>query len=63
MRLPFFPALFALAITPLLRAEQPAQANEFEKEIAAFEAADKTNPPPQGAILMEIASWRQMAAK
>ena len=40
MRPAFLPALLALALTPLLRAEAPAQANRFEKEIAAFEAAD-----------------------
>jgi len=65
MRLAFLPALLALALTPLLRAEAPAQANRFEKEIAAFEAADKTSPPPQGAILFTGASgikrWTTLA--
>jgi lysophospholipase L1-like esterase len=65
MRPAFLPALLALALTPLLRAEAPAQANRFEKEIAAFEAADKTSPPPQGAILFTGASgirrWSTLA--
>jgi lysophospholipase L1-like esterase len=29
----------------------PAKAHRFEKDIAAFEAADKKSPPPKGAIL------------
>ena len=65
MRLPFFSALVALALSPLLRAEPVAQANKFAKEITAFEAADKTNPPPQGAILFTGASgikrWSTLA--
>ena len=65
MRLPFFSAFLALALTPFLRAEQPATANKFEKDIAAFEAADKANPPPQGAILFTGASgikrWATLA--
>ena len=65
MRIPFFTALLALALTPFLRAEQTATANKFEKDIAAFEAADKTNPPPQAAILFTGASgikrWATLA--
>lgn len=34
----------------IARADKPASAR-FEKEIAAFEAADKASPPPQGAVL------------
>jgi lysophospholipase L1-like esterase len=38
-----------------VRAGQPAQAphdfSQWEKDIAAFEAADRTNPPPKDAIL------------
>ena len=65
MRPAFLSALLALALSPLLRAEAPAQGSRFEKEIAAFEAADKTNPPPQGAILFTGASgikrWATLA--
>ena len=46
------------------RAEPPAD-HPFEKEIAAYEAADKTNPPPQGAIVFTGASgirlWKTLA--
>jgi lysophospholipase L1-like esterase len=43
-----------LAIWQIAATEAPAQtakARPFEKEILAFEAMDKTNPPPQDAIL------------
>ena len=54
----------ALAVLPLLaRAEPPA--HRFEKEIAAYEAADKASPPPQGAIVFTGASgirlWKTLA--
>ncbi|MEA3213218.1 MAG: hypothetical protein QOE70_6275 [Chthoniobacter sp.] len=46
------------------RAESPA-AHPFEKEIAAYEAADKASPPPQGAIVFTGASgirlWKTLA--
>ena len=46
------------------RAEPPAD-HPFEKEIAAYESADKTNPPPQGAIVFTGASgirlWKTLA--
>jgi lysophospholipase L1-like esterase len=48
-----FLALVTLFI--VARAETPP-VNRFEKEIAAYEAADKTNPPPQGAIVFTGAS-------
>lgn len=38
-------------VTHALGAEPNLQTNRWEPEIAAFEAADKTNPPPQNAIL------------
>jgi len=54
-----FVALFAIA-----RAEPPT-AHPFEKEIAAYEAADRTSPPPQGAIVFTGASgirlWKTLA--
>jgi len=61
-------ALFTLfasvALFVVARAETPA-VNRFEKEIAAYEAADKTNPPPQGAIVFTGASgikrWNTLA--
>ncbi len=49
-------------------AATPAQTNaphRFENEIAAFEASDKTNPPPQNAILFvgssSIRKWTTLA--
>ena len=48
-----FALLAALAATPLLKAQTPAAGgNRFEKEVLAYEAADKVSPPPQGAILL-----------
>src|SRR5687767_11221929 len=39
--------------------------NRWDKEIAAFEAQDKTNPPPKGAILFigssSIRLWKTLA--
>jgi lysophospholipase L1-like esterase len=35
----------------ITHAQAPPQAHRFEKDIAAFEAADQKNPPPRGAIL------------
>ena len=35
------------------------QTNAFEKEILAFEAHDKTNPPPKHAILFVGSSRRR----
>ena len=62
-------ALFLLvgcaASRSLTPATQPTSPN-WEKEIAAFEAADKTNPPPPNAILFigssSIRLWDSVAA-
>lgn len=44
---------------------QPADLAKWEKEISAFEASDKTNPPPRGAILFvgssSIRLWTNLA--
>lgn len=46
-----------LALIPVtLWAADPSPSLRFEKEIVAYETADKTNPPPQGAILFTGAS-------
>lgn len=54
----------ALAAAGALQAEMP-EPTRFEKEIAAFENADKTNPPPQNAILFTGSStirlWTNLA--
>jgi lysophospholipase L1-like esterase len=43
--------LMAIFAAPSWGAELSSQPNHFEKDIAAFEAADAKTPPPQGAIL------------
>ena len=57
-------ALFVSATGSLIAQDKPA-ANRFEKEIAAYEAADKASPPPEGAILFIGASgirlWKSLA--
>lgn len=51
----------ALVVAPAV-AQQP---HAFEKEIQAFEASDKTNPPPKNAILFvgssSIRMWKTLA--
>jgi lysophospholipase L1-like esterase len=46
--------------------ENAAAGSKWEFEIRAFEAADKTNPPPKGAILFvgssSIRLWKTLAA-
>lgn len=49
-------------------AEQPAQpgVSKWEKDIAAFERADATNPPPKGALLFigssTVRMWKTLKA-
>lgn len=78
MVLRLLPALVVLILLPLTLAAQTAAtkwpgpkpaSNDFakwEKAVAAFEAADKANPPPQGAVLFVGAStivrWKSLAA-
>ena len=44
---------------------QEVRISKWEKDIAAFEASDRTNPPPQGAILFigssSIRMWKTLA--
>lgn len=55
-------ALFVVATHPLRAAEQLP--SRWEKDVAAFEAIDKTNPPPAGAVLFigssNIRLWKTM---
>lgn len=61
--------LCSVLLAGLSLAPAQAQTNSgparWEREIAAFEAADKTNPPPQGAILFvgssSIRLWKTLA--
>ena len=50
---------------PLLAAETPAGPEKWEKEIAAFEAADRVKAPPTGGILFigssSIRLWKTLA--
>lgn len=52
-RCSFLPLICALALCARGAESLPAAApNRFEKNVRAYEAADKTNPPPPGAILL-----------
>lgn len=59
--------LFLLTCTLVLPAQTPAPQGpaRWEKDIAAFEARDKTNPPPQNALLFigssTILFWKTLA--
>jgi lysophospholipase L1-like esterase len=72
MRLSLFPvlALLALALAPFARADDkaPPKVHDFakwEKEIAAFEAADAKQAPPKNAIVFvgssSIRMWKTLA--
>ena len=54
----------AMAATTPLMAQQPP-ANRFEKNVAAYEAADKASPPPANAILLvgdsQFYRWKTLA--
>jgi lysophospholipase L1-like esterase len=57
---------FLIKIAPVLVAAQTAHdPSQFEPEIKAFEAADRTNPPPKNAILFvgssTIRLWKTLA--
>ena len=47
------------------RAQQPKDSTRWEKNIADYEALDKTNPPPKGALLFigssTIVRWKTLA--
>src|SRR2546430_14828430 len=48
-----------------IRAQNKPDSSKGESEIKAFEAADKTNPPPHGAVLFigssSIRPWKTLA--
>lgn len=62
MRLPI---TLLLALFAIANAFAQNKTNAFEKEILAFEAKDKTNPPPKDAILFlgssSIRMWKTLA--
>ena len=57
--------LCAFVLTFAVARAEPPIAHAFEKEIVAYEATDKTDPPPQGAIVFTGASgirlWKTLA--
>ena len=57
---------FAVLLAGRLGAVDKPAGPRWEKDIAAFEAADRANPPPQGAILFTgsstIRMWKTLAA-
>ena len=59
------PILCAFIVSFVAARAEPVVVHAFEKEIAAYEAADKTDPPPPGAILFTGASgirlWKTLA--
>jgi lysophospholipase L1-like esterase len=59
-------ALVSLALVSHSRAQDAKDSTRWEKAIAAFEAQDKTNPPPKGALLFigssTIVRWKSLAA-
>ena len=62
MRIPLHLLVLLLAVTGALAQNKT---NAFEKEILAFEASDKTNPPPKHAALFigssSIRLWKTLA--
>jgi len=65
---PFFRATLALLLlvcAPTLFAAEKPPSQRWEKEIEAFETADRKNPPPQDAILFvgssSIRRWKTLA--
>ncbi|MCU0875796.1 MAG: SGNH/GDSL hydrolase family protein [Pirellulaceae bacterium] len=57
--------VLGLSFTGQLLAAEKAGPERWEKAIAAFEVADRANPPPQGAILFigssTIVRWKTLA--
>src|ERR1041385_2901202 len=45
-------ALFGVALLAAVNSYGQAQSHRFETNVRAYEAADKTNPPPRNAILL-----------
>lgn len=57
---------FLLAWVPCVACAQGAPHTQWNAAIAAFEASDRVNPPPQGAVLFigssSIEHWKSVAA-
>ena len=54
----------ATLLLPARGANGPSAINKFEKDIVAFETADRTSPPPKGAILFagdsQFTRWKSI---
>src|SRR5258705_4276977 len=57
--------LVAILLLSAIGASAQTQTNRFDADIAAFEAQDRTNPPPKDAILFigssSIRMWKTLA--
>jgi hypothetical protein len=67
-RTPLFALIGSIVVTAFLNASAAEKNHNFgqwEKEVAAFEASDRTNPPPKHAILFTgssmIRKWTSLA--
>jgi lysophospholipase L1-like esterase len=56
--------LLLTAAGPAVIAQAPRDFSQWEKDIAAFEASDRTNPPPKGGVLFvgssTIVRWKTL---
>ena len=56
--------LLLTTVSPGLLAQAPRDFSQWEKDIAAFEASDRTNPPPKGGVLFvgssTIVRWKTL---
>ena len=57
--------ILSLGLVPPPRVAQAADFEKWEKEIAAYEQADRTSPPPKGGLLFigssTIRLWKTLA--
>jgi lysophospholipase L1-like esterase len=61
----WFPVLLVVCMSSLSMAANKSPSERWEADIQRFEAADRTNPPPQNAVLFigssGIALWKTLA--
>src|SRR5882757_8071380 len=65
VQFPLFVLLLIASTAPALAQKAAHDSSKWEKAIATFEAEDKTNPPPKGALLFigssTIVRWKTLA--